>query len=221
MQYRKKNGAEYILLLNNDTMIDDNMITYLIEKCDDHSVCVPKMYYFYDKELIWYAGGKISKSKGLAIHIGIGKKDNSKYDKEIDVDFATGCCILIPIKVIEKVGLLDEIYFMYCEDLDYSIRLKENNIKIKYIPNAKLWHKIGASAEKKSKLNEYYSNRNRFYIIEKYKKYFSITAYYYALFTRYLRILQSKIKKNDTYKTIIKAIKDYKNEIMGKVEKFI
>lgn len=215
IKYAEKNGFDYVLLLNNDTEIDSKMIENLINNIGKNVVCVPKMYY-YDSGKIWYAGGIINRNKGNAQHIGIGKDDCELYSKDKIVDFATGCCILIPINIIKKVGYLDEKYFMYCEDLDYSLRLVEKKIKIKYIASATLRHKVGSSSGKKSKLNVYYSTRNRLYILNKYK--FSVLAKIYTYTTRYIRLFLSLFKKDDNNKYIRKGIEDFKKNIMGKVE---
>lgn len=74
---------------------------------------------------------------------------------------------MIPINIIHKIGLLDESFFMYCEDLDYSMRLLNESYKILYVSEAKLWHKVSTSSGTKFVLNIYYDNRNRFFILRR------------------------------------------------------
>jgi len=215
INYALDDGAEYILLLNNDTIIDDKAISVLLNNVNNLQVSVPKMYYYDNPNTIWYAGGKIQWNLGKTIHLGENGIDNKETNKAKFVDFATGCCILLTKGIIEKVGLLDETFFMYGEDLDYSIRLANNNIKIYYVPEAKIWHKVGKSGGMKSKMGIYYGNRNRLYLMKKYN--FTIMAWFYTLITRTLLYLKSVITKDDN-QILLKAYNDYKLDIRGKVE---
>ena len=160
-------GCEYVMLLNNDTVIDPNMIETLISRANANTVVVPKMYYFNvdgRKDILWYAGGILKYKSSDGIHIGGRQEDSKQYSIEGEVTFATGCCMMIHRAILEKVGLLREEYFMYCEDTDYSIRLNKSNIKILYVPNAKLWHKVSSSSGgEMSKFIVYYVVRNKIY----------------------------------------------------------
>lgn len=216
IQYAIDNGYTDVLLLNNDTIIDEQMISMLMHERDTNSVLVPKMYYFDEPEKIWYAGGYIDYHKAKAIHEKINMIDY--IDRDHEVDFVTGCCILIPISVIQKVGFFDERFFMYGEDVDYSLRLKKSGIKMKYISSAKLWHKVGGSIDKQSPLNAYYDTRNRLIIMSMYQ--FGFVSYVYFYITRIIRIIQNCLKKNMVFKYLIKGIFDFHSGIYGKVELF-
>jgi len=215
IRYALEHDAEYIMLLNNDTVIDEAMIEQLLNNSDDFTVTVPKMYYYSQSETIWYAGGTINKKIGKTYHIGENKSDDGTFDEQKYVDFATGCCIMMSRAVIEKVGLWDEAFFLYWEDVDYSFRLAAAGIKILYVPEAKLWHKVNASTGSTSSLTVYYANRNRMYVMKKYK--FPITAWIYFYLTRTIYLIKNFSLKNDN-KYIIKAMKDYRNKITGKCE---
>lgn len=160
-------GCEYVMLLNNDTVIDPNMIETLVSRADANTVVVPKMYYFDvegRKDILWYAGGILKYKSSDGIHIGGKQEDSKQYSIEGEVTFATGCCMMIHRAILEKVGLLREEYFMYCEDTDYSIRLNKSNVRILYAPNAKLWHKVSSSSGgEMSKFIVYYVVRNKIY----------------------------------------------------------
>ena len=160
-------GCEYVMLLNNDTVIDPNMIETLISRANENTVVVPKMYYFDvegRKDILWYAGGILKYKSSDGIHIGGKQEDSKQYSIGREVTFATGCCMMIHRTILEKVGLLREEYFMYCEDTDYSIRLNKSNVRILYVPNAKLWHKVSSSSGgEMSKFIVYYVVRNKIY----------------------------------------------------------
>lgn len=214
IDYAIKNGADYIMLLNNDTVIDPLMITLLHGKASPNTVTLPLMFYYSEPNKIWYAGGEIDYKKGLIKHWGQDSKDIVKYNKDKECSFMTGCCALISTNIINQVGLLDEHYFMYGEDVDYSIRLQKSGVKILYAPAAKLWHKVGGSSVS-SKLNIYYDTRNKLILMDKYNfPIYAKISYRVKILLLYIRGLLKK--NNDIY--FKKAYQDYKRGINGKVD---
>ena len=213
IRYALEHNASYVMLLNNDTVVDPYLLDQLLEFSDDNTVTVPKMYYFDKPNTLWYAGGYIDKLKGAAFHFGENEIDDGRFDIRREVDFATGCCMLIPSKVLKRVPLMDEAYFLYFEDVDYSLSFSSNGIRILYCPEAKLWHKVSVSTGKNSKLMEYYVNRNRLYCLDKYR--FSLVAKAYTRITRCIKYIRGKIKR--TNESIIwKSYIDYRKGNMGK-----
>ena len=122
---------------------------------------VPKIYYSDDRERIWSAGGSVSPVVGKVSHIGLDEEDRGQYNEEGRTFFATGCCLLLPMQVIERAGMLDERFFLYYEDTEYSFRLRALGIDIYYCPQAVMYHKVGASTKgADSPLCAYYIARN-------------------------------------------------------------
>lgn len=155
--------ADYVLLLNNDTEAKTDMLAQLMACAERHpgSMVVPKIYYGDRRNVIWSAGGGISPVIRKVRHIGLGQEDRGQFDEECPIGFATGCCLLLPGTVIERAGLLDERFFLYYEDTEYSFRLQELGIAIYYCPQARLYHKVGASSKgADSPLCAYYIARN-------------------------------------------------------------
>lgn len=212
-------GCEYVMLLNNDTVISNTMIEQLILKADENTVVVPKMYY-YDidgkKNVIWYAGGTLKYKNSDGIHIGSRKEDSEQYSIEKKVSFATGCCMLIHKTILERVGMLREEYFMYCEDTDYSIRLNRENVKILYVPAAQLWHKVSSSSGgEMSKFIVYYVVRNKIYcaIVNK----LGIKTYMYIIAETVYRTLKAKCGKYySNYSIAPKALRHGLEKKMGR-----
>ena len=100
-----------------------------------------------------------------ASHRGVDEVDQGQYDNSEETDFITGCCMLIKREVVEQVGFLDNNLYLYLEDLDYCMRVKQAGCKLVYEPTAKLWHKNASSSDKPgSKLHQYYQTRNRLII---------------------------------------------------------
>ena len=94
-------------------------------------------------------------------------------EKAVEVTFASGCCMCIPSAVVRNVGLLDESYFLYEEDVDYCFRLRQKEIKIYYVPKAIIYHKVSSSTSKTRKMSgttQYYMIRNKYFFIKKYYK---------------------------------------------------
>ncbi len=142
-----EDGADYIMLLNNDIIVDPEMVGTLVEvgKSDTHiGMLGPKIYYYGDNKQLWYAGGRISLWRGIARHIGIREIDRGQYDKVVSTDYITGCALMVKRQVVEKIGLVDPVYIAYGEDMDWSYRARLAGYQLKYVPASMLWHKIGA-----------------------------------------------------------------------------
>jgi hypothetical protein len=172
-----EDGADYVLLLNNDTLVDKSLIRELLksaEKNKEAGVLTPKIYFApgfefhkdrYPKSLlgkiIWFAGGVIDWSNVYASNFGVDEVDRGQFDEEKEIDFATGCAMFIKGKVIAKVGLLDERYFAYLEDAEYCQRVKRAGWKVIYVPTGYLWHKVSQTSKSGGDLNDYFLTRNR------------------------------------------------------------
>lgn len=215
--YAVENHYKYIMLLNNDTVIDRDTISELLKNCNENQVSVPCIYYFDNPETVWYAGGEIDRKKGVVYHHRQNEKCTDMKDRFCD--FATGCCLMMMTETAEKVGNLRDDYFMYCEDLDYSIRLRKNGVKIRFVPLAKLWHKVGStSGNELSPICAYYGSRNRLDVIDRYPEVFNRSAKLYTYLTRVIKCIICLAKGIPSGKMYIWAIKDYRKGVTGKVK---
>ncbi|MFQ5630833.1 MAG: glycosyltransferase family 2 protein [bacterium] len=144
-----ENGASYILLLNNDTVVDPAFLDFMVARAQKDpctGMVGPKIYYADQPNVLWYAGGEILLPKGRIAHTGIRELDAGQFDRAGETGYATGCCILANRECIEKIGFLDESYFIYTEDADWCWRARINGFKIRFEPRAKIWHKISSSS---------------------------------------------------------------------------
>lgn len=151
MKLAMKKGSRYVMLLNNDTVVAKNFLSELVSWAESHNktgVVNPKILYF-NSEKVWAMGGSLNPVISIPRMIGQGKP-GSDFKNEIYPDFASGCCMLIPRIVIKKVGYLDEKYFAYYDDNDYSYRVKAAGFKIVVIPSSVIWHKVSQSTFQKS-----------------------------------------------------------------------
>jgi Predicted glycosyltransferases len=177
MRYAVSRGADYVMVLNNDTLVEKNLVTKLLSVFSVEKkvgVVSPKIYFakgfefhkdrYLNKDLgkvIWYAGGKVDWENVMGINMGVDEVDRGQFDSFKEMDFATGCCSLFPSSVLKKVGFYDRRYFMYFEDVDLSMRIKKAGYKILFEPQAVLWHKVAQSSGIGSDLNDYFISRNR------------------------------------------------------------
>lgn len=197
--------CKFILLSNNDTVLSSDSIQKLLDGMVRMrtNIAVPKIFY-YDTKLLWYAGGKFDLLRGGTIHFGQLKEDSSKYNSESLTQYAPTCFMLIKSCVFDKVGLMDEDYFVYYDDTDFVWRAtKKFDEKIAYIPSATLLHKESSST--KSVGNDFklfYSGRNfRYFILKNYKgirKLFALT--YSTLHTATIKKLKYNKHQLEVFK---------------------
>lgn len=178
MQYALDNGADYVMIINNDTYVDKNLIVNLLQEIDkDEKIGVtsPKIYFaknheyhkdWYKKEdlgkVFWYAGGFTDWANVMSVHQGVDEVDHGQYDKIEPITFASGCCMFFKREVLEKVGLFDDTFFLYFEDADLNERIQRAGYKIMYVPTAVLWHiNAGSTGGSGSNLQDYFQTRNR------------------------------------------------------------
>ena len=139
-----KYNPDYFLLLNNDTLVEKNLISVLLNSLGDNYMSTPKVLFESNRNLIWANGGYFNYKRGTGMNRDFKKKDNNKRKKEI-VEFAPFCAVLFKKELLDIVGYMSEEYFMYYEDADYCMRMKEKGCKIIYTPETIVYHKVSAS----------------------------------------------------------------------------
>lgn len=171
---------DYILLLNNDTTVAPNFLSNLL-KCaaqnEKVGLVTPKIYFSPNREfhyssydakerghVFWYAGGSIDWRNLDAYHRGVNEVDRGQFDQQKESDFATGCAVLIPQEIIQKIGFFNPEYFLYLEDVDLSLRAQLAGYPIYFCAEAVVWHNnAGSSGGAGSTIHQYYQTRNRLY----------------------------------------------------------
>lgn len=180
--------AEYMLLLNNDTIVCPDFLNKLIQAFGEYPHCgisTGTIYYEYDRNKVWYAGGRFNPKTFKAEMLGYGMKAYDLASDMEEVTFATGCCMCIRAQMLKEIGMLNEKFFLYEEDSEYCFRAQEKGWKIYYVPQAVIYHKVSASTgkgRKASPTTQYYMVRNRYiFIKENAKKCYRKRAYLYSL----------------------------------------
>ena len=188
IKYALEHGADYLLILNPDTIVDANLVTELLaaaERRQNVGIFGPKIYFHKPPNMIWYAGGEIDWANLLASHVGVDQIDHGQFDQEQETDFVSGAALFARRAVFEKVGLFDERYFLYWEDADLCIRAKRAGYGLWYVPKAVVWHKNASATGLGSPLQDYYITRNRLLFAQK----FARPRTRFALFRESLRFL--------------------------------
>jgi GT2 family glycosyltransferase len=175
IRYALKNlDADYVLLLNNDTVVDKYFLDPLIKEGEINEkigILGSKLYYYDNPNVIWCVGGKIDWKFARGLHVGINEEDIGQYNTNQSFDYISGAALLIKTEVFNKVGLLNERYFLYFEETDFELKASENNYGNLYIPESKVWHKVSKTGGGiKNELGLYYITRNRWLFMKKWAK---------------------------------------------------
>lgn len=155
MKKSLEEGFEYVLLLNNDTVVESDFLSQLVkmaESDDSIGMTGPKMYYYDHHTVIWFAGGYVNMNIARMRHYGIGEIESGKHGKVKEVNFLNGACLLIKRKVLEDIGLFDEDFYLYGEDVDLNLRASKAGYKLMYQPRARIFHKVSRSSPPVKKL---------------------------------------------------------------------
>lgn len=158
-------NPDYLLLLNNDTIVAPDFLTQLVQVAESDpkiGVLNPKIYYFEPSNRLWCAGGAHKPWWSSARMIGCNRIDDGSYGRQMEVSFVTGCALLIRAEIVRQIGLLDEMYFLGWEDVDWTVRVMNAGYKAYYVPQSKIWHRESYDTKKNGgkKLRDYYGVRN-------------------------------------------------------------
>ncbi len=217
IKYAIEKNFEYAILLNNDTIVkDSNSITQLIKNMNENqdiSLGTGRIFYYPQKDIIWYDGGKLVHWRGLAIHCNYGKdaKNLSLNNQAKEVSFISGCYMCIRLKDLPKLGLLNENFFLYLDDIEYSARAFKQNLKLKYFPDSFIYHKANGE-NNRSSIMVYYSIRNRRLLI---KLHYGIMAKIYFEIVLVIKRAFWLITGNKYYHILVTAIHDYNTKKFG------
>jgi GT2 family glycosyltransferase len=169
-------GYSHVLLLNNDTEVEPNFLGEMMRKFRRNAeigVVQPLILFLQEQKTIWSAGGKWIPSFGRSVTLGDREPKAEYRVQRCDLDWATGCCMLISREAILKAGLLNEQYFAYFEDVEWSLRFREAGYRIQLADKAVIYHEAGASSKNEtsegtlSPVVFYYHVRNQFFLIRK------------------------------------------------------
>jgi len=175
LRFFLRKGVERFCVVNNDIIFDQDFLIEVEKTFKKADIFGGKIYYakgfeyhknrYQKKDLgkvLWYAGGGFDWKNALTFHRGVDEVDRGQYDNFEETDFITGCLFCFNKKVVDKVGFWDERYFLYFEDADYCVRVKNKEFKLYYNPKIVIWHKNAQSTGGVgSKVHQRYQRKNR------------------------------------------------------------
>ncbi|MEM8762253.1 MAG: glycosyltransferase family 2 protein [Bacteroidota bacterium] len=161
----KHSKGEFLLFVNNDTIVPEHFLEPLLETLQNDSnigMVSPKIKFHWDPTLIQYAGyTPMNKWTIRNSSIGYHQKDDGTYDVPKETQSIHGAAMMVPRRVVDAVGMMTEIYFLYYEEHDWAEMIKRAGYKIFYQPKSYILHKESVSTGKFSPLKTYYISRNR------------------------------------------------------------
>lgn len=140
--FERKN--EYVLILNNDTVLHPECIGRLVSRAQaepDAAAVSPKIYFWQPRDRLWFAGGTFSLWTGCNGHIGYRKRDNPAWNVPASMDFICACAMLVSRRAWQEIGDFDELLFRSAEDIDWSLRARRAGFPLLYEPDAVIWHR--------------------------------------------------------------------------------
>lgn len=182
----KAANGKFCLLINNDTIFKDFNVQALID-CTESSpriaIVCPKIRFAWDNNPIQFTGyTPLSKITVRNHAIGFGKEDLGQYNTPHPTPYAHGAAMLIKREAMEKVGLMPECYFLYYEEIDWSMMFTRSGYEIWYEPACTIYHKESQSTGQNSPLRTYYMTRNRLLLVKRnWKGIYKYLAYIYLV----------------------------------------
>ncbi|MCG9879575.1 MAG: glycosyltransferase family 2 protein [Bacteroidia bacterium] len=157
--------GSYYFLLNNDTEVEPGFLEPLVGLMESNKkigLCSSKLVYYAEPSLLQFAGSKgINPYSGRGFAIGHKEKDSEAFSRSYKTELAHGAAMLISRAVVEKIGLMAELFFLYYEETDFCERVKRAGFEIWYCGASKVYHKESMSVGKDSPMKIYYLTRNR------------------------------------------------------------
>ncbi|MEW6327413.1 MAG: glycosyltransferase family 2 protein [Thermodesulfobacteriota bacterium] len=220
-----RNGADLICLLNNDTVTDSNFVREMVAIAgEDSSIGIlgSKIYYCDRRELIWFGDPIFNPFTGRAKDRSFHRIEMNESIEPHDVPFVSGCSMMVRKEMIEQVGLLDEHFFCYGEEIDWCIRAKRAGFRIILVPKSRVYHKVSMTTGGRNQgITMYYRIRNYLFLIKK----------HYPLHPRLLNSLREilvimwhiaalfrlKINKLEGIRFMLLGVKDYHRGVLGQM----
>lgn len=148
-----------------------------------------KIYFFDRPDVLWHAGARIHPLHGHSYHFGWERRDNLRYDRELECDFVTGCGFLLRCDALQQVGFFKEDLVFYSEDAELCYRIREAGYRVLYVPKARMWHKTGTTLAKNRPVQLRYSTRNNLFLLQRHR----VGWYPWTLFAHIVLVSPAKM----------------------------
>ena len=208
--------GKYLFLINNDTVLKDFNVQALIARLESSptiGIVCPKIRFAWGSKTIQFAGySKLSRITVRNYAIGFNEEDHGQYDKAHTTPYAHGAAMLIRRDAINKVGLMPECFFLYYEELDWSMMFTRAGYQIWYEPKCSIYHKESQTTGQNSPLRTYYLTRNRLLLVRRNPQEFNKPlAYIYLISFVALRDIAKYTfsARFDLLKATLQGLKDF------------
>lgn len=184
MEWCLANACDYVLLLNNDTEVEPDFLTRLMLHADNQTLLVPKIFFYDNRSILNSHFGRFDFWRGLNVEWFYDHPECEKSGQVCTGTMSNTCAMLLPRVVLDKIGLMDENYFMYFDDNDLIHRAVRAGAQVKFVPDSVIYHKESSSSggQRISPFTLYYLTRNRLYFMFKFQRNPLALAYFLTYF---------------------------------------
>ena len=207
INYALESDKALVMLLNNDTIVTPDFASILCDRLmaeEDLGAIQPKIMFNQERHIIWNGGTSFSKLGQIPQTLGFRKEDQGQFDKAHDIPWVTGCCFLIKAAVVKQIGTLDDRFFIYYEDTDWSFRVAKADYRMLYEPSTLIYHEVGRSEDNRESFGEgnlspfahYITVRNHIFFTRKHARgFYVLTAWAYQLAKIFAYMLYFLLKR--------------------------
>jgi GT2 family glycosyltransferase len=199
-EYAIEKNYEYVMMLNNDVFVKPNFLVHLTNYMDVHpetGAIQPKIYFNNDRSKVWNGGSKYANFFGWTYSNNYMRKEGRIQQEINEVDWITGCALMVRTSILKEIGLLNKNFFIYYEDVDLSFRIKKAGYKLIFHPDSVIYHIAGMSHKFKKKGPEGYSNpivhylnfRNHLWLLRKWTKWYQWPTTLFTYFSYSLAVM--------------------------------
>jgi GT2 family glycosyltransferase len=226
IEYALKDGCDYVWLLNDDVTVAPDSLSALISVAvaePKAGLLGPKVYMREDPQRVLSAGGEFC-DNWHPRHRGIGELDQGQFDRMVEVDYLSGCALLVSRRLIERAGGLDNDFFAYHEDIEWCYRGRQAGFQVLFVPQARVWHPDTLRRDADSALVTYYISRNQLLFMAKH--HLGVGALARCLATYALRVVNWSVRSKWRHKrrqrdVLVWAMLDFSRRRFGKARYFI
>lgn len=211
----QRRGAKYAFLLNNDTTLEPDALTLLVEaaeSCVGAGLLSPVMHYYDAPGEVWFSGATLSLARGEALHQDLLSVavENGGSPNTYPCAWVSGCAMLANISAVGQVGGFDDRYFLTWEDVDWCVRMRRFDWAVLVVPAARIYHKCGRSGARLTGVHRYYAVRNSLLLAATHAGHFYVTALL-CILGRHLRsaLRSGGAERRQNLETIFEGLKDH------------
>ncbi len=206
-------GAEQVVLLNNDTVVEPGFLEPLravFADYPDAGMAAGPILYAAPPNAIWSAGGSLGGWTALTHHALLGQPRSALFRDVRATGFVNGCCVMISRRCIERIGLMDERYFLYYEDVDWCVRARRAGFKVYFAPGPAVLHKVSAGTAGMRPLLRYYCDRNSFFYARRNMPWYAAPVYgpVFALRVLYRLVVAAGHRDREAWRFAVHTLRD-------------